>query len=77
MGIAEESRRGQEVVSRMQHRGTARKRFVIVTGDATLPLAKTEITAGAEPARAVIGVMGSRVRVSGLALVRLDRRRLA
>ncbi len=64
---------GQEVVSRMQHRGTARKRFVIVTGDATLPLATTEITAGVEPARAVIGVMGSRVGVSGLALVRLDR----
>lgn len=64
---------GQEVVSRMQHRGTARKRFVIVEGNATLPPAKTEITAGEEPARAVIGVMGSSVGTSGLALVRLDR----
>ncbi|HVK80690.1 MAG TPA: folate-binding protein [Verrucomicrobiae bacterium] len=64
---------GQEVVSRMQHRGTARKRFVIVTGAAALPPAKTEITAGEEPARAVIGVMGSSAGTSGLALVRLDR----
>jgi tRNA-modifying protein YgfZ len=64
---------GQEVVSRMQHRGTARKRFVIVAGDATLPPAKTEVTAGAEPARAVIGAMGSSAGTSGLALVRLDR----
>jgi tRNA-modifying protein YgfZ len=64
---------GQEVVSRMQHRGTARKRFVIVAADATLPPAKTEVTAGEEPARAVIGAMGSSVGTSGLALVRLDR----
>ena len=56
---------GQEVVSRMQHRGTARKRFVIVTADAPLPPPKTEITAGAEPARAVIGVMGSSSRHIG------------
>jgi tRNA-modifying protein YgfZ len=64
---------GQEVVSRMQHRGTARKRFVIVTADAPLPPPKTEITAGTQPARAVIGVMGSTAGTSGLALVRLDR----
>ena len=64
---------GQEVVSRMQHRGTARKRFVIVTADAALPPAKTEITAGEEPARAVIGMMGSSAGTAGLALVRLDR----
>lgn len=64
---------GQEVVSRMQHRGTARKRFVIVTAHAPLPPPKTEITAGTEPARAVIGAMGSTAGTSGLALVRLDR----
>ncbi len=64
---------GQEVVSRVQHRGTARKRFVIVTANAALPPAKTEITAGAEPTRAVIGAMGSTAGTSGLALVRLDR----
>jgi folate-binding Fe-S cluster repair protein YgfZ len=56
----------------MQHRGTARKRFVIVAGDAALPPAKTEVTAGEEP-RAVIGAMGSSAGTSGLALVRLDR----
>ena len=64
---------GQEVVSRMQHRGTARKRFVIVTANAQLPPPKAEITAGVEPARAVIGAMGSTAGTSGLALVRLDR----
>ncbi|NJO23482.1 MAG: folate-binding protein YgfZ [Sphingomonadales bacterium] len=64
---------GQEVVSRMQHRGTARKRFAIVEGNAMLPPAKTEVTAGAESARAVVGVMGSHAGTSGLALVRLDR----
>jgi folate-binding protein YgfZ len=64
---------GQEVVSRMEHRGTARKRFVILEGNATLPPAKTEVTAGAESARAVVGVMGSHAGTLGLALVRLDR----
>jgi folate-binding protein YgfZ len=64
---------GQEVVSRMQHRGTARKRFVIVAGDAPLPPAKTEVTTGEEPARAVIGTIGSSEGPTGLALVRLDR----
>jgi folate-binding Fe-S cluster repair protein YgfZ len=57
----------------MQHRGTARKRFVIVEGNAALPPAKTEVTAGEEPSRAVIGAMGSSAGTSGLALVRLDR----
>ena len=36
---------GQEVVSRMQHRGAARKRVVVVEGDAPLPTG-AEITAG-------------------------------
>ena len=60
---------GQEVVSRMQHRGTARKRIVQVSGTGALPPPRTEITAGA----AVIGSMGSSVGEQGLALVRLDR----
>jgi folate-binding protein YgfZ len=60
---------GQEVVSRMQHRGTARKRIVMVSGSGTLPGRGTEITAGP----ASIGSMGSSVEGSGLALVRLDR----
>lgn len=60
---------GQEVVSRMQHRGTARKRFVMVSAQDALPPPRTEITAGA----AAIGVMGSSAGRKGLALVRLDR----
>lgn len=60
---------GQEVVSRMQHRGTARKRFVMVRGKADLPASRTEIMAGP----AAIGIMGSSVGGMGLALVRLDR----
>lgn len=60
---------GQEVVSRMQHRGTARKRIVMVRGSAPLPPFGTEIVAGA----ATIGAMGSSAGNQGLALVRLDR----
>ena len=46
---------GQEVVSRMQHRGTARRRVVIVTGSTDLPATGTELTAGGKP----IGTLGS------------------
>ncbi|MCJ9760865.1 folate-binding protein, partial [Agrobacterium sp. SHOUNA12C] len=46
---------GQEVVSRMQHRGTARRRVVIVIGSADLPASGTELTAGGKP----IGTLGS------------------
>lgn len=59
---------GQEVVSRMQHRGTARKRFVQVTGASPLS-AGTAIMAGAANIGSVTSVEGTR----GLALVRLDR----
>jgi tRNA-modifying protein YgfZ len=59
---------GQEVVSRMQHRGTARNRFVPI--DATAGL-----TAGAEvrAGDASLGHVGSVAGHSGLALIRLDR----
>lgn len=60
---------GQEVVSRMEHRGTARSRLVPVDGDAPLPPAGTAITAGDLP----LGAMGSSDGARGLALVRLDR----
>ena len=60
---------GQEVVSRMEHRGSARKRFVMVSAKETLPPPRTEISAGA----AAIGVTGSSAGTQGLALVRLDR----
>lgn len=60
---------GQEVVSRMEHRGTARKRFVRVTSDDPLPPPGTEVRAGA----AAIGRLGSNAGNQGLALLRLDR----
>jgi folate-binding protein YgfZ len=59
---------GQEVVSRIQHRGTARKRIVIVEGDAPLR-SGAHITAGP----AVMGTIGSVAGKRGLGLVRLDR----
>jgi folate-binding protein YgfZ len=60
---------GQEVVSRMEHRGTARKRVVPVEGEAPLPAPGTSIEADGVP----IGTLGSASGASGLALVRLDR----
>lgn len=60
---------GQEVVSRMQHRGTARKRVVPVAGEAELPETDSAVLAG----EATIGKLGSVSGRSGLALLRLDR----
>ncbi len=60
---------GQEVVSRMEHRGTTRKRIVPVEGGAPLPAAGTSIDAAGVP----IGTLGSVSGSSGLALIRLDR----
>jgi hypothetical protein len=60
---------GQEVVSRMEHRGTARKRIVPVEGAAPLPAPGTSIEADGMP----IGTLGSVSGASGLALIRLDR----
>jgi tRNA-modifying protein YgfZ len=61
---------GQEVVSRMQHRGTARSRIVplvYLDGFATEP--GVEVTAGER----VIGKAGTGANGRGLALLRLDR----
>jgi folate-binding protein YgfZ len=60
---------GQEVVSRMEHRGSARTRAVPVTYDAAAPQAGSAVTAGGQSA----GTMGSSAGGKGLALVRLDR----
>ncbi|WFU02948.1 folate-binding protein YgfZ [Rhizobium sp. CB3171] len=60
---------GQEVVSRMQHRGTARRRVVIVSGSTDLPATGTELTADGKP----IGTLGSTDGAKGLAIVRIDR----
>jgi folate-binding protein YgfZ len=60
---------GQEVVSRMQHRGTARTRIVRLILDGARPEAGVEIRAGDKP----VGTMGSSTDGVGLALIRLDR----
>ncbi|AYD00330.1 folate-binding protein YgfZ [Neorhizobium sp. NCHU2750] len=60
---------GQEVVSRMQHRGTARRRVATVTAESPLPASGTEITAGGKP----VGTLGSVSDNSALAIVRIDR----
>jgi len=60
---------GQEVVSRMQHRGTARTRTVRVAFDGAAPDAKTPILAGDKQ----VGTMGSSANNTGLATVRIDK----
>ncbi len=60
---------GQEVVSRMQHRGTARRRLLIAQAQKNLPAPGTAITADGKK----IGSLGSVSGQSGLALVRIDR----
>lgn len=60
---------GQEVVSRMQHRGTARKRPMIVQADEKLPTAPAKITADG----ATIGTLGSVSGAIGLAEIRIDK----
>jgi folate-binding protein YgfZ len=60
---------GQEVVSRMEHRGTARSRAVPVRYDGAAPAAGAAVTAGDRQ----IGTMGSAAAGRALALLRLDR----
>lgn len=60
---------GQEVVSRVEHRSTARSRVVPVAYDDHAPMPGLEVTAGDKPA----GMMGSAANGRGLALLRLDR----
>ncbi len=60
---------GQEVVSRMQHRGTARTRTVRIILDGPSPEPGAAILAGDKP----VGTMGSTAGHHGLALIRIDR----
>ena len=60
---------GQEVVSRMQHRGTARTRTVTILLDEFSPEAGQTILAGDK----TVGTMGSTAGRKGLALIRTDR----
>lgn len=64
---------GQEVVSRMQHRGTARRRVLIATAEGTLPPPGTDILAGGR----TIGTLGSAAGTRAIAIVRIDKVRAA
>ncbi|WP_394890991.1 YgfZ/GcvT domain-containing protein [Mesorhizobium sp. AaZ16] len=60
---------GQEVVSRMQHRGTARRRTLIASTERALPPSGTDVLADGRS----IGTLGSVAGSSGLAIVRIDK----
>ncbi|UVK38063.1 folate-binding protein YgfZ [Mesorhizobium sp. AR10] len=60
---------GQEVVSRMQHRGTARRRVLIARSESPLPAPGTELTVAGRP----VGTLGSTAGTTGLAIARIDR----
>jgi hypothetical protein len=60
---------GQEVVSRMQHRGTARTRTVRIVLDGFAPEPGTAILAGEKS----VGSIGSAAGHDALALLRIDR----
>ena len=59
---------GQEVVSRMKHRGTARRRPVIVSG-----LAKVAVGASVNASGRDAGAIGVPIEGRALAILRLDR----
>jgi hypothetical protein len=60
---------GQEVVSRMKHRGGARKRVVRVRLDGAVPARGTPVVDGELP----VGMLGASAGASALAMLRLDR----
>jgi tRNA-modifying protein YgfZ len=60
---------GQEVVSRMRHRGGARKRIVRLTLAGPAPERGAPVLAG----ETTVGVLGSATGTCALAMVRLDR----
>jgi folate-binding protein YgfZ len=60
---------GQEVVSRMQHRGTARTRTIRIILEGSSPEPGTTILAGDKQ----VGTIGSAAGQNGLALIRIDR----
>jgi folate-binding protein YgfZ len=60
---------GQEVVSRVEHRASARSRVVPIAYDEFAPSGGLPITAGDKQ----VGTLGSTAKGRGLALVRLDK----
>jgi folate-binding protein YgfZ len=64
---------GQEVVSRMRHRGTARRRIVSLAAGAQLPEPGADILAGGQ----AVGRLGSSADGWAIGVARLDRLREA
>ena len=60
---------GQEVVSRMEHRGTARSRIVPIAAEGFAPDGGMPVMAGDKQ----VGITGSHAGNRGLAMLRLDR----
>jgi tRNA-modifying protein YgfZ len=60
---------GQEVVSRIEHRGSARTRIVSIAYDGFAPEAGMGVMAGEKN----VGTLGSTADGRGLAMLRLDR----
>lgn len=60
---------GQEVVSRMQHRGTARRRIMIAEAADKAPVPGSEVMADGRPAGQILAASGAKA----LAMVRTDR----
>ncbi len=60
---------GQEVVSRMKHRGTARRRVVKINAKQSLPAPGSAVQCGEKS----IGTLGSVSTNNALAMVRIDR----
>lgn len=60
---------GQEVVSRMQHRGTARRRVLLAEAEGDLPATGSPVTANGK----ALGTLGSTAGRKGLVIVRTDR----
>ncbi|MEI9932205.1 MAG: hypothetical protein WDM89_17090 [Rhizomicrobium sp.] len=59
---------GQELTARMKHRGTARKRLLLIESEAVLP-PSGDLRAGGHSVGEIVSTYGAR----GFALVRLDR----
>ncbi|MGE0501364.1 MAG: folate-binding protein YgfZ [Rhizobiaceae bacterium] len=60
---------GQEVVTRMHHRGTARRRVLVVSAEADLPPAGADISADGRS----VGTLGTTLARTGLAIARIDK----
>lgn len=64
---------GQEVVSRMEHRGTARRRVVVMESVGDLPNPTLESQLDILAGDRSVGTLGSHEGTRGIAIVRLDR----